>query len=152
MVRHWLGGSSLYAILAASVAFGCSPSTPVILISVDTLRADALASYGARVGRTPNIDRLANGGTVFSQISAQVPLTLPSHASLFTSMYPFTSGITDNGQQLSPNIATLATVMKSCGYRTAAFVGGFVMDRRFGLNRGFDLYDSPFDVRSGRRS
>lgn len=118
----------------------------VILISVDTLRADHLSCYGYRAVRTPHIDALTKGGTLFSQVSAQVPLTLPSHVSLLTSTYPFASGIEDNGEQLNPDAVTLATVLKSRGYRTAAFVGSFVLDRRFGLSQGFDVYDSPFDI------
>ena len=120
---------------------------PVILISVDTLRADHLGCYGYRAQPTPYIDRLASGGTLFSQASAQAPLTLPSHVSLFTSRYPFRMQIKDNGEQLSPGAVTLATQFKHMGYRTAAFVGGFPLDRRFGLAQGFDVYDSPFDLR-----
>jgi len=81
-----------------------------------------------------------------------VPLTLPSHASLFTSSYPFSNGVVDNGQQLEPGAITLASLLKSKGYQTAAFVGGFVLDRRFGLHQGFDLYDSPFDLRSQKKT
>jgi len=122
------------------------PLTPVILISVDTLRADHLSCDGYRRIRTPSIDALTHGGTLFTQISSQIPLTLPSHASLFTSTYPFTNGIEENGERLAPGAVTLATIMKSQGYQTAAFVGGFVLDRRFGLNQGFAFYDSPFSL------
>lgn len=118
----------------------------VILISVDTLRADHLSCYGYRRTSTPHIDAIAHGGTLFTQVDSQVPLTLPSHVSLLTSTYPFANGIEDNAAQLGPNAVTLATVLKARGYRTGAFVGGFVLDRRFGLNRGFDEYDSPFDL------
>ena len=136
--------------------FHCRPSLaaadkseplPVILISVDTLRADRLSCYGYRGPATPHIDAMAQGGTVFAQVSAQVPLTLPSHVSLLTSTYPFANGVEDNGEQLQASAVTLATVLKRQGYRTAAFVGGFVLDKRFGLNQGFDVYDSPFDLR-----
>ena len=72
---------------------------------------------------------------------------MPSHASLFTSRYPSRTGITDNGEQLAPGAVTLAAQLKATGYRTAAFIGGFALDRRFGLNQGFDHYDSPFDLR-----
>ncbi len=123
------------------------PSTPVILIVVDTLRADHLSCYGYRRTRTPHIDSLASGGTLFTAIDSQIPLTLPSHVSLFTSTYPFYSGVEDNGEQLPPHAVTLATLLKSRGYQTAAFLGGFVLDSRFGLNQGFDLYDSTFDLR-----
>ena len=120
---------------------------PVILISVDTLRADRLGCYGAPGNPTPQIDSLASGGTVFSEVSAQTPLTLPSHASLFTSMLPPSMGINDNGDRLAPKTPTLASVLKGKGYRTAAFVGAFVIDRRFGLGEGFDVYESPFQLR-----
>lgn len=118
----------------------------VILISVDTLRADHLSCYGYRRKPTPHIDALAESGTIFAQADSQVPLTLPSHVTLLTSTYPFASGVEDNAAELGPQAVTLAGVLKAHGYRTGAFVGGFVLDARFGLNRGFDEYDSPFDL------
>jgi choline-sulfatase len=138
--------------LVATGAFAATSGTPpsVIVISIDTLRADHLSCYGYRTIKTPNIDSLAQGGTLFSQVSSQVPLTLPSHVSLLTSTYPFANGVEDNGEPLRPNTVTLATALKSRGYRTAAFVGGYVLDRRFGLGQGFDVYDSPFDVNRER--
>jgi hypothetical protein len=123
-----------------------NPSTPVILISVDTLRADHLSCYQAGRRPTPHIDSLAKRGTLFSQVSSPFPLTLPSHAALLTSTYPFTNGVQDNGVPLKPGAATLATILKGAGYKTAAFIGSFVLDRRFGLNRGFDVYDGPIDL------
>ncbi len=131
--------------MAACAIAGAQPSTPVILISVDTLRADHLGCYQAASGLTPHIDSLAKNGTLFSQVSALVPLTLPSHVALFTSTYPFANGVEDNGVPYAGRTA-LATVLQNAGYRTAAFVGSFVLDRRFGLSRGFDVYDSPFDL------
>ena len=122
------------------------PLTPVILISVDTLRADHMSCDGYRRIRTPSIDALTRGGTLFTEVSSQVPLTLPSHVSLFTSTYPFTNGIEENGERLAPGALTLAAILKSHGYQTAAFVGGFVLDRRFGLDQGFAFYDSPFSL------
>src|SRR5579863_10416068 len=135
----------LTAIMLACSVGDAQPSTPVILISVDTLRADRLGCYGAARKITPNIDSIARNGTVFSQVSSLVPLTLPSHAALFTSTYPFANGVEDNGVPSAAG-TTLATVLKNAGYRTAAFVGSFVLDRRFGLSRDFDVYDSPFDL------
>jgi len=135
----------LSAALLACVIGNAQALTPVVLISVDTLRADHLGGYEASQKITPYIDSLAKGGTLFSQVSALVPLTLPSHSSLFASTYPFENGVEDNGIPFGDG-PTLATVLKSAGYRTAAFVGGFVLDRRFGLSRGFDVYDSPFDL------
>lgn len=122
------------------------PPPPVILISVDTLRADRLGCYEPERRNTPHIDALARNGTLFSAISSLVPLTLPSHVALFTSTYPFANHVEENGIPLGANAITLTTVLKARGYRTAAFVGAFILDRRFGLNRGFDVYDSPFDL------
>jgi choline-sulfatase len=118
---------------------------PVILISVDTLRPDRLSCYQGRV-QTPHIDSLTKNGTLFSQAATPFPLTLPAHVALLTSTYPFANGVQDNGIPLSPTAVTLATVLKKAGYRTGAFVGSFVLDPRFGLSRGFDVYDSPIDL------
>jgi choline-sulfatase len=126
-----------------------SKKISVVLISVDTLRADRLSSYGYHGYPTPHIDGIAKGGTLFSAISSQIPLTLPSHTCLLTSTYPFANGIEENGQEVPAHAVTLARVLKSHGYQTAAFVGGFVLDRRFGLNQGFDFYDSPFGLHNG---
>src|SRR6266404_1795181 len=138
----------VYSLLAALVCQTgyAQTSTPVILISVDTLRADHLSSYQAGRRPTPHIDALAKNGTLFSQVSSPFPLTLPAHAALFTSTYPFANGVEDNGIPLQPAAVTLAAVLKRAGYRTAAFVGSFVLDRRFGLNQGFDVYDGPVDL------
>ncbi len=113
---------------------------------MDTLRADHLSCYQSSKRQTPHIDSLAKNGTLFSQVSSPFPLTLPSHVALFTSTYPFTNGVQDNGIPLKSTAVTLATILKNAGYRTGAFVGSFVLDRRFGLNRGFDVYDGPLDV------
>ncbi|MGH9327484.1 MAG: sulfatase-like hydrolase/transferase [Terriglobia bacterium] len=132
---------------SSSFAFAVSKkqnASPVILISVDTLRADVLGCYGNRKALTPHIDTIARGGTLFYQISSQIPLTLPSHTSLLTSTYPFFNRIEENGEKVPSTSLTLAAILKSRGYHTAAFIGGFTLDRQFGLNLGFDLYDSPF--------
>ena len=123
-----------------------APATPVILISVDTLRADHLSCYQAGRRATPHIDSLAQPGTLFAQVSSPFPLTLPSHVALFTSTPSFVNGVQDNGIPLKAGATTLATVLKSAGYQTGAFVGSFVLDRRFGLSQGFDVYDGPLDV------
>jgi choline-sulfatase len=116
----------------------------IILISVDTLRADRLSAEA-----TPNIDKLAHGGTSFTQETSMVPLTLPSHVSMLTSTYPFVSGVEDNGERLGPGAVTLAGTLQSNGYQTAAFLGSFVLDRRFGLDQGFETYDSPAGALNG---
>ena len=131
----------LATLLIASLA---GAQTPVILISVDTLRADHLSSYGYRAIATPNIDAFARHGTLFTEVNSQIPLTLPSHTVLFTSTYPFQNGIEENGQVVPPTAVTLASVLQSRGYKTAAFIGCNLLGRRAGLDRGFDDYDSPF--------
>jgi len=118
----------------------------IILISVDTLRADRLSCYSTAAPKTPNICRLADGGTLFTQASSAVPLTLPSHTATLTSTYPFENGVRDNGDRLAPDSVTLATTLQGHGYRTAAFVSGFVLDKRFGLDQGFETYDGPPDL------
>jgi choline-sulfatase len=123
-----------------------SKTPPIILVSIDTLRADRLSCYGYTRIRTPHLDALTTGGTQFSAIESPVPLTFPAHVSLFTSTYPFFNGIQDNGEALGSKVVTLAAILKSRGYYTGAVVGGFVLDRRFGLNQGFDDYDSTFNL------
>src|ERR1700722_13152148 len=97
--------------LAIDLALAATPyaATPVILISIDTLRADHLGAYGYKTARTPNIDSFAHDGTVFSQAGSQIPLTLPSHTTLFTSNYPFETGVEENGQRVSAGAVTLAS-------------------------------------------
>ena len=136
-------------VIAFSVGLLIAQDTPVILISIDTLRADHLGAYGYRKIRTPNIDSFAQHGTVFTEVNSQIPLTLPSHTSLFTSTYPFENGVEENAEQVPPNAVTLASILRSHGYKTAAFVGSNMLDRRFGLDRGFDEYDSPFGAQAG---
>lgn len=126
------------------------PGINVILISVDTLRPDRLGCYGYARGTSPNIDRLAREGITFEDAISSAPLTLPSHASILTGLYPISHGIRDNGTfSLRPDFVTLAEVFKGAGYRTAAFIGAFVMDSRYGLDQGFDVYDD--DLTGGRQ-
>jgi arylsulfatase A-like enzyme/Flp pilus assembly protein TadD len=113
----------------------------VLLVTIDTLRADRVGAYGSDRGLTPAIDRFARTGLRFDRTYAHVPLTLPSHTSLMTASYPPHNAVRDNGTFRLGDSPTLASALKGAGYRTAAFVGAFVLDARFGLNRGFDVYD-----------
>ncbi|HEY7291442.1 MAG TPA: sulfatase-like hydrolase/transferase [Vicinamibacterales bacterium] len=116
----------------------------VLLITIDTLRADALGSYGGRAA-TPALDRLAAGGVRFDFAHAHAVLTLPSHASILTGTYPFQHGIRDNsGYRLPPDARTAAALLKQAGYATGAFVAAYPLNSRFGLNAGFDVYDDHF--------
>jgi choline-sulfatase len=133
-----------FAVLAAFGTIYAAGPTPVILISIDTLRADHLSAYGYRAVQTPNIDAFAERGTLFAHADSQIPLTLPSHTSLLTSTYPFQNRIEENAERVSPGAVTLASVLKSHGYKTAAFVASVFLEREMGLDQGFDFYDSPF--------
>ena len=113
----------------------------VILISIDTLRADHLGCYGHPRIKTPNIDRLAAEGVLFEQCTATAPVTLPSHTSLLTGTYPFVHKVRDNGTfRLHEANLTIAEVFKQAGYATAAQVAAFVLNHGFGLDQGFDAY------------
>src|SRR3954471_15164773 len=114
----------------------------VLLVTIDTLRQDRVGAYGNSSGLTPTLDRLAAAGVRFSHAFTPAPLTLPAHASILTGLSPNGHGIHNNTRfRLDSGVPTLATLLKGAGYRTGAFVGAFVLDGRFGLNRGFDLYD-----------
>ncbi len=117
----------------------------VLLITVDTLRADAVGAYGNAKAHTPWIDRLAQGGVRFSQAHAQTVVTLPSHANILSGRYPFAHGVRENaGFRFPPDVDTLATRLKARGYATGGFVSAFPLDVRFGLARGFDVYDDRY--------
>jgi choline-sulfatase len=130
---------------------GCSresaPRQPnLVLVTLDTVRADHLGCYGDREAVTPWLDRLAGEGLRFANASSAVPLTLPSHTSLLTGLLPPHHGLRNNGVgALRPGTATLATLLAGAGYRTAAFVGAFVLDHRFGLKAGFEVYDDEIE-------
>ncbi len=145
-VRGFSFSLSLIFMLGPPLNAAENTSAPpsVILISIDTLRADHLSAYGYSKIRTPHIDSFADGGTLFTQAEAQIPLTLPSHTSLFTSTYPFQNLVEENGERVPADAVTLASVLHSQGYKTAAFIGSDYLDRRYGLDQGFDDYDSPF--------
>jgi arylsulfatase A-like enzyme len=112
----------------------------LILFTIDTLRADRVGAYGYRAARTPTIDSLAREGVVFTDAFAAAPITLPAHASILTGRYPPGHGARHNGIRVSANVPTLAESLTRSGFATAAFVGAFPLDRRFGLNRGFGTY------------
>jgi len=119
----------------------------ILLITIDTLRSDYLGCYGQEAVNTPEIDRLAAEGALFSFCVAHNPLTLPSHANILTGSDARTHGIHDNsGFRLQPEAITLAEALREAGYETAAFVGAFVLDNRFGLDQGFDLYDDYYGI------
>lgn len=122
-------------------------SRSVLLISIDTLRADRLGSYGYAAAATPALDGLAARGLRFARAATTVPLTLPAHASLMTGTFPAFNGVRDNGSFYAEDrLTTLAETLKTLGYRTGGFVAAFVLDRRWGLAQGFEHYFDDFDL------
>jgi len=122
----------------------------VLLITLDTTRPDYLSCYNPKASETPHIDRLAARGARFNQAVVQVPLTLPSHACIMTGLYPQGNGVRDNGGfQLDPNASTIADLLSKQGFETAAFVGAAILNRRYGLNRGFGTYNDNMHEAKG---
>jgi arylsulfatase A-like enzyme/Tfp pilus assembly protein PilF len=119
----------------------------VVVITLDTTRADRLGCYGFRGVETPAIDALAREGVVFDHATATVPLTFPSHSSIFTGLVPPHHGVRDNGGFfLDESKVTLAERLKQAGYATGAFVAAWVLERKWGLAQGFDEYSDKFDL------
>ena len=119
----------------------------VILITIDTLRADHVGCYGAQMVKTPTLDALAHDGVVFERAISQVPLTWPSHAVILTGTYPFQNGVQDfTGQPLAQQFRSVAQAFQHAGYATGAVVSAFVLERSWGLARGFDYYDDAFSA------
>ncbi len=122
----------------------------VLLVTIDTLRADALGAYGQQRPTSPWFDRLARAGVLFESAHAHNVVTLPSHTNILTGRWPFDHGVRENaGFRVPAQLDTLATLLKARGYATAAFVSGFPLDSRFGLERGFDVYDDAFADSAG---
>jgi choline-sulfatase len=112
----------------------------LVLITIDTLRADHVGAYGWSRAQTATLDGLAKNGALFERAYAAAPITLPSHATLLTGRYPPGHGARDNGLRVSQDVPTIATGLHARGFATAAFVAAFPLDHQFGLNRGFDVY------------
>ncbi|HEK86236.1 MAG: sulfatase-like hydrolase/transferase [Candidatus Saccharicenans sp.] len=122
----------------------------LLLITIDTLRPDRLSCYDSSHLKTPNIDRLAANGVVFTRAFAHTPLTLPSHANILLGLTPLRHGVHDNGFfKVPPELPNMATYLKSNGYSCGAFIGAFPLDSRFGLNQGFEVYDQNYGAGTG---
>ena len=138
--------SVIVCLLGLPVWAAPASSPNVVVITIDTLRADHVGCYGDRNVKTPNIDALAHEGVRFERAFTPVPVTLPAHTALFTGTYPLRSGMHDFADnKLNPSQPTLASVLKAKGYATGAVIGSAVLDSRFGLNHGFDFYYDHFD-------
>ncbi len=124
----------------------------IVLITLDTTRADHLPCYGYTGVRTPHLDALVKKGIVFEQCTSSSPLTLPSHASMMTGLYPTYHGVRVNGNTAVSQVhLTLAELLSEQGYQCGAFIGAFVLDGRWGLNQGFHHYDDHFDMKKFKR-
>ena len=152
LTRRQILKSGLYGGLAASgigsslCLSGCgrgrrAKGPNVLIVLVDTLRADHVSCYGYKKAITPNIDRLSQQGHRFSSAYTTIPTTLPAHASLFTSLYPTQFSSRRNGEKIPTDVVTLAEVLRSSGYTTAAFVSSIVMNARYNIDQGFETYD-----------
>ena len=141
----------LWLIAIPGVACGGEPvvtAERIVLVSIDTLRADHVGAYGDEAAHTPALDGLAARGARFVHALSPAPLTLPSHASLLTGLEPPRHGVRHNSTfRLATGLPTLAEVLAEQGFTTAAFVGAIVLDRQYGLARGFEVYDDQMDPR-----
>ena len=125
----------------------------LLLITIDTLRADHVGAYGATNGATPALDALAASGVRFDQVQTAVPLTGPSHATILTGQYPVAHGVRGNVVfTLGSKYPTLATVLKGQGYQTSAFVGAYPVAGAFGFSQGFDTFNEDFHETSAGES
>lgn len=152
-------GASCILFFAVLFAAGFESSTPqpnIVLVTLDTTRADRMGFLGSKAGLTPNLDRIALESVVFTHAYAQVPLTTPSHATMLTGTYPQFSGLRDLGDPLGKDIPFLPDILHHRGYATAAFVGSQVLDPKSvaipGFDRGFDTYDADFHSRRAGES
>jgi choline-sulfatase len=142
--------------LAALLSVACHGSRPrdLVIVTLDTVRADRLGCYGRASATTPHLDALARGSVLFEDASCATPITLPSHATLFTGRYPTATGVRNNGSFVLPaSETTLAEVLKSRGFATAAVIAAFPLQRRYGLAQGFEVYDDelpPLPLQQGQ--
>lgn len=153
-------------VIAVCVIAGCAPAPVdvappegllppvtdapnVILISLDTTRADHMSVYGYERATTPYLKKFASEGILFEKAYAPMGITGPSHATMFTGLYPIGHGVVKNGLKLADEHTTLAETLSEAGYQTVAVISSFVLDRRFGLNQGFDFYDDDIPPEEG---
>lgn len=134
------------ALLVVTPRAQQQPRPNVLLVTLDTFRADRIGAYGYKLAATPTLDRLAREGVRFADATTQAPLTAPAHAALLTGVYPTRLGVKDNASSPLPESAeTLAETLKTAGYRTGAFIGAFILDRPYGFAQGFDHFDAAFE-------
>jgi arylsulfatase A-like enzyme len=147
-----------FTLLCCGILASCGKApvgTPTVqpnllMVTFDTLRADHLGAYGSGAGLTPNFDALAEKSVMFDNAYAVSSTTAPSHATIFSGLYPNEHGVLKNGVALSGDVTTVAEVLRDYGYSTAAFVSSYVLGELFDLDQGFDLYDEDFNFKRRR--
>lgn len=149
LLKHGLYGTVAAGLSPALWLSGCSKSRPakmpnILFISIDTLRKDRCSAYGYHRNTTPNLRKLADNGSIFESAYSPTSTTAPSHATMFTSLYPITHQFKKNGAKLSKEYTTLAEALNASGYRTAAVMGSFVLNSKFGFAQGFEFFDDKF--------
>jgi arylsulfatase A-like enzyme/Flp pilus assembly protein TadD len=145
----WTAGLAFAAGLAF-VAGAAGQELNLLVVTIDTLRPDRLSCYGSKLLRTPRIDGLAAKGVLFERAFAHNPETLPSHTNIFLGLTSLAHGVSENSKSVvAPDFQTLAELLRSRGYATAAFISAFPLDSRFGLDQGFEIYDDHFPARPG---
>lgn len=141
-IAHFTIGALSFALLL-SAGCGAAKKPNVLILTLDTTRADRLGCYGYTNAMTPCLDHLAAEGVLFEHAQSVMPLTMPTHATIFTGLLPIQHGVRLNNKEILPaEIPTLAEIFKAAGYRTGAVVATSILDPKFGLGRGFDSYDS----------
>jgi arylsulfatase A-like enzyme len=135
--------ASVALLLACTEASEPARGPNVVLVTIDTLRADSLGAYGARTPRTPHVDRLAREGTLWENATSSIPATKPSHFSLLSSRYPRDHGVLNNEGVLPDDVLSVVEVFQRAGWSTAGFVASSLLDSSSGAARGFDLLDAP---------
>jgi arylsulfatase A-like enzyme/Tfp pilus assembly protein PilF len=139
--------SAVFLLCLCCGAAGPAASPDIILVTLDTTRADHLSAYGYARPTSPAFDALARRGVLFTRAYTPVPVTLPAHASILTGLVPVRHGVRHNGfQVLAPGIPVLAERLAASGYQTGAIVSAYILDKRFGLARGFETYDDVVDA------
>ena len=152
MRSHVVPVSAALALACLALACGGTrqatsfPGAHLILISLDTTRADHLGCYGSRTAATPALDRLAKGGMLFTDVTTAATTTLASHTSIMTGLYPHHHGVPENGWVVGVPNTLLAELLSARGYRSEAVVGSFALASRFGLDQGFERWDERFDL------
>lgn len=142
-VLHWI--LPLFVLACSPHHRATHTANDIILVTIDTVRADSVGFGGNTRVKTPFLDSLAARGVVFSNAHAHNVITLPSHVNILTGLYPFQHGVRENaGFRLDPKYPTVATMLRKAGYATGAFIGAFPLDSRYGLNQGFDTYDDNY--------